>query len=98
MDWNRAHSSPAPAVPAAPTLLEVCWRIRTPNNKVVTCAIVSDEAPGLDVRAFFTEDDLLRSHRAAELADAREIAERWKLAVLLKRGFVEIVDEGKGAM
>lgn len=53
----------ADAPPA--TLLEVCWHIRTPNGKVVTCAVYRDAAPGLDVRAQFSQDDLLRSQPAS---------------------------------
>jgi hypothetical protein len=98
MDWDRAYTpSPALTDPAAPTPLEVYWRIRTPSNKVVTCAIVRDAAPGLEVRAGFSDDDILRSQRMADLGDARALAAEWKRMALAK-GFVEIADEGKGAM
>jgi hypothetical protein len=53
----------------------------------MTCAIYRDAAPGLDVRAFFHEDDLMRSERAAEIGAARDIAGSWKRAgtSILKR-------------
>src|SRR5687767_14304352 len=61
MDWDRVRSAPASNDPASPVALEVCWRVRTPSNRVVTCGLFRDEAPGVEVRAFFTDDDLIRS-------------------------------------
>jgi hypothetical protein len=96
MDWDRVRSKPARSDPPAPEVLEVCWRVRTPNNKVVTCGIFRDAAPGVEVRASFSHDDLLlRSERAPEIGTARNIAAAWKAAVIAK-GFVEMVDEGHG--
>ena len=97
MDWDRVYTpGPPPPGPPEPIVVEVCWRIRTPNNHVLTCGIFQDAAPGLDVRAFFNADELIRSERAAEIGAARDIAAVWKQAVL-ERGFVELVEQ-KGAM
>ena len=85
------ESTPPVGEPGAPMPIEVCWRIRTPNNKVVTCGIYRDAAPGLEVRAFFGADDLLRSSRVPEIGTARDIAEAWKRAVL-ERGFVQLAE------
>jgi hypothetical protein len=71
----------------------VCWRIRTPTHKVLTCAIVSDSAPGVEVRAFFLDDDVILSQRMADLGDARELAAKWKRMALAK-GLVEIAEKG----
>jgi hypothetical protein len=73
----------------APILLEVCCRIRTPHSKVVRCAIVSDAAPGVEVRAFFADDDLLQSQRAPEIGAARHIAAAWR-QTLIDNEFVEL--------
>jgi hypothetical protein len=36
------------------------------------------------VRARFSDEDLLKSQRTAEIGTAREIAEEWKQAVIAK--------------
>jgi hypothetical protein len=97
VDWNHVYTPAAPAGPSAPALLEVCWQLRAPSGRVITCGIYRDAAPGLDVRCGFSEEDLLRSQRSPEIGSARELAETWRHAVIAK-GFVEIVDDGKGAM
>lgn len=76
----------APRPPVGPTLklLETCWRVRTPSGRVVSCGIYADNAPGLEVRAGFSEEDLLKSQRSAEIGSAREIAAEWKRAVVAK--------------
>lgn len=56
---------------------------------MITCGIYRDAAPGLDVRAQFSEDDLLGSQPTPEIGAAREIAEDWKRAVLAKGAFTE---------
>ena len=46
---------------------------------------------GPDVRVWMTtEDDLFKSHRAADMGSARELAEQWRQALLAK-GFVAVV-------
>ena len=40
--------------------------------------------PGLEVRAGFSEEDLLKSQRSAEIGSARELAEEWRRAVIAK--------------
>jgi hypothetical protein len=60
-----------------------------PSGRVITCGIYRTEAPGVEVRAGFSEDDLIRSERTAEIGSARELAEDWRLAALAK-GFTEV--------
>ena len=87
MDWNNVRTpQPRPQDPPSATLIEKAWQLRAPSGRVITCGIYSDAAPGLDVRVGFSEDDLLRSQRAAEIGTARDIAEEWKEAVLAKGG------------
>lgn len=87
IDWGNVRNTGGPrvVVPPTPTLVESCWRLRF-GTRLVACGIYSDAAPGLDVRAGFTEDDLLRSERAPDLRTARELAEAWRLEVLAKGG------------
>ena len=98
MDWDNVRT-PAQRKPDPPasTLLETCWRLRAPSGRVITCGIYRDAAPWLDVQVGFSDDDLLRSERAAEIRSARELASAWKFGVLAK-GFVELTDAGQGSM
>jgi hypothetical protein len=99
MDWDHVYSPPPPAnATPAPTLLETCWRLRAPSGRIITCGIYRDSARGVEVRTGFSDDDLLRSERAAEIGNAREIAARWRAAVLAKGGFAEAGDGTKGGV
>jgi hypothetical protein len=71
-------------------LLETSWRLKAPSGGVVSCGIYRTEGPGLELRAGFSEDDLLRSQRTAEIGSARELAAEWKAAVVAKGGFVDL--------
>jgi hypothetical protein len=71
-------------------LLETCWKLRTPKGRLLTCGIYRTDVPGLEVRAGFSDEDLIRSDRSAEICSAREIAAAWKQAVLAKGGFSEV--------
>jgi hypothetical protein len=70
--------------------------MRGPRGRILSCVIVRDAAPGLDVRAGYGEDDLLRSQRSAEIGTAREIAEQWRQAVIAKGGFHELTASEAG--
>ena len=71
-------------------LLETCWRLRTPHGRILSCGIYRTDAPGLEVRAGLSEEDLLRSQRTRGIEAARAIAEKWKQAVLATGGFLEV--------
>jgi hypothetical protein len=90
MDWANSDHKPTPrAAPAAPTLLEECWRVVGPSKKPITCGIYVDGGPGVELRAGYAPDDLVRSQRAANVFDARDLAEEWKRAARAK-GFREL--------
>ena len=55
---------------------------------------IYNTAAGLEVLCGYSEDDLLRSELAPEIAMAREIAERWRQAVIGKGGFFEVLNDG----
>jgi hypothetical protein len=50
------------------------------------------------VRAGYSEDDLLRSQRTADIASAREIAKAWRQAVIDKGGFTELTGAERPAI
>jgi hypothetical protein len=68
---------------AAATILTLARAIGATTGSVVNAVL-------LEVRAGFSDDDLLRSHRAAEIGSARELAEKLKAAVIGKGRFAEI--------
>jgi hypothetical protein len=63
----------------------------------VSCGLYRTDGPGLEVRAGFSDEDLLRSQRTAEIGIARAIAEEWRQAVLAKGGFTEVAAGGNDA-
>jgi hypothetical protein len=94
MDWdNIRNRTPRPQPKPLLKQLEIYWRMRAPSGRVVTCGIYRTDGPGVEVRAGFSEDDLLRSQRTPEIGSAREFAEEWRQAVLAKGGFVDAGDE-----
>jgi hypothetical protein len=90
MDWDNIRNTESRRA-SEPLLhrLETCWRLRAPSGRVITCGIYRTEGPGLEVRAGFSDDDLLRSQRTAEIGSARDLADEWRRAVLTKSGFTE---------
>ena len=62
-------------------------------SRILSCSIYRDNAPGLEVRAGYREDDFQRSQRTAEIGSARAIAEAWRQAVIATGGFTELTRE-----
>ncbi len=77
--------------PSPPRLerVESCWYAQGPSGKTVTCGIYTTDAPGFEVRAGYTEDDLLYSQRVSTIELARELAATWRQAAIDK-GFDEL--------
>jgi hypothetical protein len=69
-------------------LSETCWRFIGPSRKVFECGIYRTDV-GLEVRAGYGFDDLVRSDRAVEIGSARVIAAEWRDAVLAKGGLLK---------
>jgi hypothetical protein len=95
MDWTKVKDEGyAHRQEPALRLIELCWRLQAPHGqRVVSCGIYAVEGPGIEVRCGFSDDDLLRSQRSAEIASAREVAAKWKAAVLAKGRFTELAAE-----
>ena len=77
-------------------LVEALWRMTGPRGRVLACGVYRTDV-GLEVRCGYGEYQLLRSQYAVEMGTARDIAERWRQAVLAKGGFVELGRDGNGA-
>ena len=82
MDFDPYRSHWRENVPPI-TLLETCWQMKSRKGRMLTCGIFRTEI-GLEVRAGFGEDDLIRSQYAGEIAAARAIAANWKAAAEVK--------------
>jgi len=67
--------------PERTDLPQVVWRLRTPSRQTLTCALYPLEF-GVDVRAFYAEDDLVQSFLMPTWDSARGKAEEMKAAVL----------------
>lgn len=91
IDWGNVRNTGGPrvVVPPAPRLVESCWRLRF-GKRLVACGIYEDGAPGVEVRAGFSEDDLQRTQRVTEISAARELAAAWRAEVVAKGG----IDDG----
>jgi hypothetical protein len=57
MDWDNVRGEKPRQPPAVPVLalLETCWRLAGPSGRVISCGIYRTEAPGVEVRAGFSE-------------------------------------------
>lgn len=75
--------------PAKPTeCLEVCWRVRIWGGSVFECGIYTSGA-WMEVR-FSLGEDTVYSQVVPTIESGRQIAERWRVAVLAKGGVEEI--------
>src|SRR5687768_16343165 len=85
MVWASSDHKPAPrAEPAAPTLLEECWRLVGPSKNPIACGIYADGGPGVELRVGYSDDDIVRTQRVSDLNAARHLAEQWRFAALAK--------------
>lgn len=92
-DWSNVRKSSGPrAEPPLPERIELCWRMKGPNGRILECAIFRHAAQGVEVRCGFGEDDLIRSQLAPEIGTARDVAEDWRRAVLANGGFAEVAE------
>lgn len=97
VDWSNVRGDAPRGAERLPPLrlLETCWRLRSPRGRVITCGIYQTTAPGLEVRAGYGVDDLLRSQRTPGIGAARELADEWRETALAKSGFNELHDPGR---
>ena len=84
-DRFRPRERPAPRV----ELLEVCWRFVGPSQRVLECGVYT-VATGLEVRAGYSADDIVRTQLTPDIDTARSIAAGWRLT-LIDKGFRSLV-------
>ena len=70
-------------------LLEVCWRFRSPTGRVLECRLYA-VATAVEVRAAFSEEDVVRTHRTINVSTARELAAEWRQALVKDGVFREL--------
>jgi hypothetical protein len=70
-------------------LVEICWRVKSNNGHVITCAISSDSEPGIMVSAGYASDHVVWSQRTFHVEKGRTIAAAW-LGEALRTGFEQI--------
>jgi hypothetical protein len=75
-DWSR------------PNRIERCWRVITaPDGRVATCAIYERPGAGLQLRLFYTDEEVVRVKAVRDVDTARELAETWLSAARAGGGF-----------
>jgi len=89
-NWDDERTGPRPQTsPPRFELVEACWYAQGSTGKTVSCGIYLTDDPGFEVRAGYTDEDLLYSQRVSTIELARELAATWRQAAIDK-GFVEL--------
>jgi hypothetical protein len=57
-------------------LLEACWRAVQAGQRVLLCGIYRT-AEGLEVRASYSDLEMLQARTVADVATARQLADEW---------------------
>ena len=87
--WDYDESA-GPSEPPDQTLVEICWRVRTPSLAVVVCGIYQDSAPGVILRAMFEHGEIVRVRRTPHAEEARLAAAEWLDAIDMTSGFEDL--------
>ena len=80
--WEERLTRHEPSPPRL-DLLDTCWRFVGPSKRVFVCEIYETDI-GLEVRASYSLDDIIRTQYAVDIETAREVADEWRRAVLAK--------------
>jgi hypothetical protein len=77
--------------PPVPVLIEQCWRVIGPSQRVIVCGIYESVAGRVEVRCHWSEsfDALIRSEVASDIDIALDVAAAWKQAAIDK-GFFDV--------
>ena len=87
--WNERlvqRHTPQPYIDRVAT----CWQLRSEQGRTLTCAVYRTEESGMEVRASFNDDNVLRTERTATIATAHVIASEWREALLQTGDFSEL--------
>ena len=68
--------------------LEMCWRLRSRSGSLIECGIYMSGV-WIDVR-FNLGEDIVYSQVVPTIESGRQVAERWRVAILAKGGVEEI--------
>jgi hypothetical protein len=85
--WDCDEPAASPSEPPDHTLVEICWRVRTPSLAVVVRGIYQDSAPGVVLRATFEHGEIVRVRRTPHAEEARLAAAEWLDAIHMTSGF-----------
>lgn len=81
--WEERMTPRPPQEPRL-QLLEPAWRLQSPTGRIVACGLYGTDKPGVEVRAGFSEDDVIRTQQCPEIGAARELATSWRDAAIEK--------------
>lgn len=81
--WEERTTPRRPREPRL-ELLEPAWQLQAPSGRVLACGIYATDKPGVEVRAGFSEDDIIRTEQCIEIGTARELAASWRQAAIDK--------------
>jgi hypothetical protein len=76
-DLAGTRSARANARPPRVELLEVCWQFVGPSQRTIECGIY-EVATGLEVRAGYSAEDIVRTQLTPDIDTARSIAAGWR--------------------
>jgi len=89
MDWALHDHRAQRRATSAPVVATTHWRLVGPSVKVVTCVTVRDPL-GLELRAGYSDLDLLRSERVSSPTMAAMLAGECKAVVMAKGSFTDL--------
>jgi len=84
----NAQRTPAVIPFAAPAAVERCWTLQGADGRTLQCETCAVEG-GFEVRVGYADQPLMLSGVLATMAESRQVAESWRLAVLAKGNFTE---------
>ena len=88
--WEERMGPRPPAPAPRLELLETCWQLAGPTGKTISCGVYAVDGPGLEVRAGYSDDDIIRTQRVGDVSLARQLAGEWRAAAI-EKGFQERV-------
>jgi hypothetical protein len=68
-------------------LIETCWQtLHTVSGRVLLCGIFRTDG-GLEVRASYSDPQLVRSQRVTDITEGRQLAEEWRRVIATDGAF-----------
>lgn len=96
-DWDKRtwnYQPPSRQAPPPPSPLEVCWCVRGPSHRLLTCGIYPTDAPRcVELRAGYSYDHFIQTHLFISVEHARILAAQWLEALRAMGGWEELPHE-----